>query len=71
MDVVSYMGVTTTHFTRTNTACRCLSHHTYNTKGELLVKMSFANLLCYPSKTHRSDDVFINETIMQLGSSTL
>ena len=35
------------------------------------MKMAFVHLLCYlirpyPSKTHRSDDLFINAAIMQL-----
>ena len=35
--------------------------------------MAFVNLLCYlirpyPSKTHRSDDLFINAAIMQLAT---
>ena len=35
--------------------------------------MAFAHFLCYlmisyPSKTHRSDDLFINATIMQLAT---
>ena len=37
------------------------------------VKMAFVHLLCYlirpyPSKTHRSDDLFINAAIMQLAT---
>ena len=35
--------------------------------------MAFVNLLCYliipyPSKTHRSDDLFVNVAIMQLAT---
>ena len=37
------------------------------------LKMAFVHLLCYlisphPSKTHRSDDLFINAAIMQLAT---
>ena len=37
------------------------------------MRMAFVNLLCYlirpyPSKTHHSDDLFINAAIMQLAT---